>query len=141
MQGLPGQTDDQFFQLRIGDRCSSGLAAIDRIADQRQVHFRKVDPDLVGSAGFELKFDQAQLVGGVALQDFPMGHGALSAPGVAAHFLALSRMAADRSINNAGILSGAPMDQGEISALDGMLLELGGQVLVAQIVFGRNDHP
>lgn len=38
---------------------SIGTLAIDRIATEQVSIFRKMDPDLVGPAGFQLAFDQA----------------------------------------------------------------------------------
>ncbi len=68
-----------------------------------------------------------------------MGNCHLSAPDHDCHFLTVVRVPADRRFNPAGWLLNLAVHQGQIAPDNRMFLNLLGQSLMGQVVFGHHQ--
>lgn len=118
-------------------------AAVERIANQRMAEFGEMDPDLVGSAGFEAAIDKACKGfgrGPEALQNLVMGAGVFAARLDYGHLLTVRRTAVNIAFNGACCRGHIAPDKGGIGTLNGVFLELSCKALVGRVILGSHDQ-
>ena len=96
-----------------------------------------VDPDLVGAS----RLQTAAHMGAARVpgDDLTMGHRA-AAVRHHRHFLPVHRMAADGGVHSAAVLFQVPHHHALVGPGQGVVLELGGELLVGIVVFRRDDE-
>ena len=132
-QGQPGRVQGLALQAQFGPG-----RAIDRVPGHRMAQGGHMHPDLVGAAGFQPGFQQRK--GPIALQHPPMGH-RRPAGRIDGHALAVRSAPADGGVDRALVLPQVAFQYGDIGAPGGMGLQLVGQALVGQVVFGHHHQP
>src|SRR5215831_11031390 len=146
MESLPSKTLHLLAGLRA-QTAGFGLEAgpVGGVTQDRVADMGKVDPDLMGAAGFQRALQQAGngLAVGArkALQDFPMGDGLASA-GADRLLVAGMRMAAERRIDRSLRAIRRAPDKCKIAAPErpfGLLRELLAQRPVRPVGLG-DDH-
>ena len=117
-QGQPGRVQGLALQAQFGPGW-----AIDRVPGHRMAQGGHMHPDLMGAAGFQPGLQQRK--GPIALQHPPMGY-SRPAAGVDGHALAVRSAPADGGVYRALLLPQVPLQNGDIGAPGGMLLQLLG---------------
>ena len=112
-------------QLRLG-------TAVDRIADDGVIAVGHVDPDLVGPAGLQPALQQG--IAREPLQHPPVGHGMAAIFLGDGHFLPVGGMAANGRVDDAAVLPDAAHHQADVGPGQGVVLELGRQRLVGEVI-------
>ena len=97
MQGLPGKSLEPLPESRRFDGRKPLSPSVGWVPQQRVPDRGKMDPDLVGSSGFQTKLREAKTR--EALQDLPVGSGLPSLPGPRRHLLPVYRVTADRGVD------------------------------------------
>ena len=114
------------------------FVAVDQIAQNGVADVGHVDPDLVGPSRLQTAADMG--VAPVALHHFPVGHGFFGVAGGDGHLLPVGGVPADGGVDGAGVLPEGAADDGFVGPRHGVVLELGGQHGVGQIVFGDSQQ-
>ena len=97
-----------------------------------------VDTDLVGPAGLQAAADVG--IAGKPLHDLPVGHRAPAPPVHHRHLLPVRRAAADGGVHGAPVLPEISHRHRLVGPGQGVVLELGGQGLVGEVVLGGDDE-
>ncbi len=90
-------------------------------------------PDLVGAAGFQTAADVG--IAPVAFYHLPVGHRRLGIALRHAHFLPVRGVPPDGRIHGAPVLLQISADNGLVGPGHGVILQLGGQHRVGQVIF------
>ena len=85
---------------------------VNRVAEDGVINGGAMDTGLVGSAGFQIQFDQRQAF--EPLAHFPARFGHARCAAADRHALAVHRMAADRKLNHAAVVGHLAEDDGKI---------------------------
>ena len=112
------------------------LRGVEIVSQNRVPHCSEVDPDLVGSAGFEAAGDEGSVseIGDV----FDVSHRWLSVH-VHRHLLAVGLVPCHRGVDGEFIAINVSGNDGEVATLGGLLFDLGGEGDVGGVGFG-DDH-
>ena len=110
---------------------------VHRVPQDRMADVGHVDPDLMGAAGLQPALHIGKA--GEPLQYLPMGYGG---PAVChhRHFLAVCGMSADGRVHSAGVLPEVSHHNALIDPGQRVVLELGRELLMGEIVFRRDDE-
>ena len=113
--------------------------AVDFIAQKGMPKAGHMYTDLVGAACLKT----ALYIGGVpeTFQNLIMGDGILAVFVVDGHFLAVNRVTADWPLYGSLILLQIAGNNSPVSALDGMVLQLLGQIPVCGVIFAHKKCP
>ena len=123
----------------LGVLAQLGLfVAVDQIAQDGMADVGHVDADLVGAARLQLTADVG--VATVTLHHFPMGHGLLGIAGGDSHLLAVGGMAANGGVHGAAVLPEGAADDALVNTVHGVILQLGSQHGVCQIVLCNSQQ-
>ena len=125
VEALAGLTQLRFF------------VTVHRIAQNGVTDMSHVDPDLVGSAGFQPAADVG--IPPEPLHHLPMGDGRPGIAGGDAHFLPISGVASDGGIHCAAILPERAADDSIVGAGHGVILQLRGQHCMGKVIFGNGQ--
>lgn len=120
--------------LKAGDRL---FCAVNRVPQDGVADVGHVDTNLMSTAGL-----QAALHIGEAPEPFqygPVGNGGAAARHHR-HLLPVHRVAADGSVHGTAVLPEVSNDDAAVDPGQGVVLELGGQLLVSEVVFRRDDE-
>lgn len=140
MQGLALQARFLAISAAQGLEPLPVAAAVEGVAQQRMALGGQVHPDLVGAAGLEPAFQQADPLPGEVLQGPVAGRRWLAAAHDHGHLLAVARAAADVAGDLAGRRPRLAPDQRQVAALDGPGRELLHQALVRLLGLGGDDQ-
>lgn len=114
--------------------------AIDRIAEQRMADMSHMDAHLMRTPGLEPTLDEGSTV--QPLQRAIVGDGMLT-PTLALHrhFLAIGVRATDPRIDSPRRRGGHAADEGKITPVNAVLLELPRQTLMGPVRLGNDEEP
>lgn len=108
------------------------------VTDQGMLKKSHMHPDLVRSPGIEAAFNQRRCFP-KALEDGISGSGMFAASFDDRHLLAVAGVAADGTLNHAGLFRNPSPAECDIGAFDAAVLELTGKAFVGFVSFG-NHH-
>lgn len=122
--------------FEFAEEDGAGEGVVEGVDEQGEADGLEVDADLVGFAGLG---EAAEEGGAFELPfDFPGGQGGASMAGDA-HAELVGGVRADGGVDGAGGAAGASFDEGEVLLLDGVVLELVGEVALGGGVEGEEQ--
>ena len=110
---------------------------VHRVPQNGVADVRHVDPDLVGAPGLQSALHIG--IAGEPLQHGPVGHRAPAARHHR-HLLPVRRVAADGGVHRAAVLPEIPDHDAPVNPGQGVVLKLGGELLVGEVVFRRDEE-
>ena len=113
------------------------FVSVDGIPQDGVADIGHVDPDLMGAARLQTALHVR--TAGEPLQHGPVGHRAPAARHHR-HLLPVRRVAADGGVHRAAVLPEIPRHDAPVDPGQGVVLELGGELLVGEVVFGGDKE-